>query len=471
MKHLFPPFLCFLFLFYEAQSQNVGIGTTNPIYTADIADSVSGTVLRLRTISNTIGDRTLLRMTTSTSNSLNGFNSSYIGNQRQATGSALVFGTASSLSLAPAERMRLNEDGFLGIGTEAPLSRLHIDMSNVNTTSTAMIINDDDDPIVYFQRNNINGGFLQYLGNDFKIGTPINNNTGSFIVRTNGTDRAWFTSNGRLGLGTGTPASQFHLTGDITMQSGNPSIVLQDAGGNSKGFIQVINGDEMQIGTSSVNTTGSFIVRTNGANRLTITSNGLLGLGTGSPMGQIHIESSIVPNPLVINTVGTRSLEFWRSGLPSSYMEFAGDNFSIGTRSENTNGDFIIVTHATPRIRVMQDGKIGVGTSYSNAQFRMAVLGEIICEDITTAPFNTWPDYVFGKDHPLLSLTEIENFIQKNHHLPGIPSAAEIAVTGIQLGDMQKRMMEKIEELTLYIIELNKKSEILQKEIQLLKNK
>ena len=66
-------------------------------------------------------------------------------------------------------------------------------------------------------------------------------------------------------------------------------------------------------------------------------------------------------------------------------------------------------------------------------------------------------------------MKEVENFIRENHHLPNIPSAEEIEQKGIQLGDMQKRMMEKIEELTLYIIELDKKNEVLKKEITKLK--
>lgn len=443
--------------------QNIGIGTTNPIYQADILDSTSGTVLRLRTASNDVGDRTLLRFATTTSNNLNGFNSSYIGNERQSVGSALVFGTTNSNSLAPSERMRLNEDGFLGIGTTNALARLHIDLSNTSNTQ-AMIINDDDDPIVNFQRNNVNFGFLQLLANDFKVGTTINNNTGNFVIRTNGVDRAWFTAGGRLGLGTSTPATQLHMTGELTMQSSNPVIQMKNADGEDKAYIQMVNGDDLLLGTNSVNTTGSFIVRNNGANRLTVTNNGYVGIGTTSPQADLHIEGSILPSPLTINTVGQRFIQFRRDGTPSSYMKFENDNLSIGTYNGNTFGKLIFETRESDRMIIHPNGRISINVDYQHSDYRLAVLGNILCNDISTLPFNQWPDYVFKNGYKLKPLSEVEAFIQKNGHLPGIPAAAEIEKNGIQLGEMQRKTIEKIEELTLYIIELKK-------EIEALKNK
>lgn len=462
--HIKPAFLSVLLLLSLAvMSQNVGIGTVSPLYPADILDSTSGTVLRLRTASTTAGDRTLLRFTTSTSNSINGFNSSYIGNERQSIGTALVFGTTNSGSLASFERMRLSEDGFLGIGTTNPQARLHIDMSNINTTTQAMIINDDDDLLVNFQRNNTNYGFLQVLGTDFKIGTTINNNVGNLVIRTNGADRAWFTAGGRVGLGTSTPATQLHMTGELTMQSSNPVIQMKDAAGDDKAFIQMINGDDMMMGTNAVNTTGSFIIRNNGANRLTVTNNGYVGIGTTSPQADLHIESSILPNPLTINTVGQRFIEFQRSGLPRTYFKFENDDISMGTY-DNTSGRVIFETEETDRMIIHANGRISMNSSYNNAGYRLAVNGDIICVDITTLPFASWPDYVFKSGYKLQPLSEVEAFVKKNGHLPGIPAAAEVKKNGIMLGEMQRKTIEKVEELTLYIIELKK-------EIEALKNK
>jgi hypothetical protein len=68
-----------------------------------------------------------------------------------------------------------------------------------------------------------------------------------------------------------------------------------------------------------------------------------------------------------------------------------------------------------------------------------------------------WPDYVFEDSYNLLELSEVEQFINKNKHLPGIPSASEVEANGIDIGDMQSKLLLKIEELTLYIIKLEKR--------------
>ena len=79
---------------------------------------------------------------------------------------------------------------------------------------------------------------------------------------------------------------------------------------------------------------------------------------------------------------------------------------------------------------------------------------------------SNWPDYVFNDDYHLTSLGDVEKTIKQEKHLPGIPSAAEIETSGIQIGDMQKRLLEKIEELTLHLIQQEKEIESLRQEIQ-----
>jgi trimeric autotransporter adhesin len=82
----------------------------------------------------------------------------------------------------------------------------------------------------------------------------------------------------------------------------------------------------------------------------------------------------------------------------------------------------------------------------------------------------SWPDYVFAKDYQLRTLSELESYIQANNHLPDVPSAVEVNDTGIDLAKMDAILLQKIEELTLYTIELNKKVEALQMENKELKN-
>ena len=113
--------------------------------------------------------------------------------------------------------------------------------------------------------------------------------------------------------------------------------------------------------------------------------------------------------------------------------------------------------------------ELRVGGTAGATGYVAAINGKLIATEVRVQPQANWPDYVFGKDHVLLSLEELENSINANKHLPGIPSATEVKEGGIMLGEMQTKQMEKIEELTLYVIELGKQNKELKNEIEVLK--
>ncbi len=89
----------------------------------------------------------------------------------------------------------------------------------------------------------------------------------------------------------------------------------------------------------------------------------------------------------------------------------------------------------------------------------------MIATDFTTSAVAGWPDYVFGSEYKLKPLADVKTFIAENKHLPNIPSASEIEKNGIQLGDMSKRLMEKVEELTLYILQLQDQVDDMKKQM------
>jgi len=112
-----------------------------------------------------------------------------------------------------------------------------------------------------------------------------------------------------------------------------------------------------------------------------------------------------------------------------------------------------------------------IATTTQATGYALSVNGKVACEEVLVEDLTNWPDYVFAKDYKLLSLEELEQSIKENNHLPGLPSASEIEDNGLMLGDMQKKLMEKVEELTLYTIqqgklisELQQKMENLEKE-------
>ncbi|MCZ8216891.1 MAG: hypothetical protein O9262_11660 [Cyclobacteriaceae bacterium] len=114
-----------------------------------------------------------------------------------------------------------------------------------------------------------------------------------------------------------------------------------------------------------------------------------------------------------------------------------------------------------------QGGNVGIGTT--TADFKLTVNGKIKAEEIQVV-VDVPADYVFEDNYNLLPLKEVEQFIKDNKHLPGIPNGETIAIHGWNVGEMNNKLLEKIEELTLHLIELNKVIQIQSKEIQLLKS-
>ncbi|MES2458835.1 MAG: hypothetical protein V4594_25000 [Bacteroidota bacterium] len=134
-------------------------------------------------------------------------------------------------------------------------------------------------------------------------------------------------------------------------------------------------------------------------------------------------------NWTIFNMGGTygNSLQFW-----------AYDNLGCASGGMCTN-----------RFTIMDNGNVGVGTATPTD--KLSVKGKIRAQEIKVET-NGWADFVFAKDYKLPSLQATEQHILANGHLPGIPSAAEVAKDGIELGEMNKKLLQKIEELTLYLI-------------------
>lgn len=111
-------------------------------------------------------------------------------------------------------------------------------------------------------------------------------------------------------------------------------------------------------------------------------------------------------------------------------------------------------------------GTIGINTTYVPAGYQLAVNGGIIAEEVLVELNTAWPDYVFKPEYVLPSINELEKYIEKNGHLPGVPSAEQIEDSGINLGEMNQILLKKIEELSLYIIDQNKRIEELEQKME-----
>ncbi|MEC7263732.1 MAG: hypothetical protein VXW38_08320 [Bacteroidota bacterium] len=114
-------------------------------------------------------------------------------------------------------------------------------------------------------------------------------------------------------------------------------------------------------------------------------------------------------------------------------------------------------------------GKVGIGTTTFGSH-KLAVEGSIGAREIKVEA-SGWSDFVFANDYELPTLEELEAYITKNKHLPEIPSEAEVTKNGIYLGEMNTKLLQKIEELTLYLIEEHKQNQMLQQKVEQLEQK
>lgn len=111
-------------------------------------------------------------------------------------------------------------------------------------------------------------------------------------------------------------------------------------------------------------------------------------------------------------------------------------------------------------------GKVGIGTD-APGSFDLAVEGLVGSREVQVTATSPFPDYVFAEDYDMLSLEELKAYIDENQHLPNIPSAAEVEEAGgIKLGEMNIKLLEKVEELTLYIIDQEERIKELESKIE-----
>lgn len=122
-------------------------------------------------------------------------------------------------------------------------------------------------------------------------------------------------------------------------------------------------------------------------------------------------------------------------------------------------------------VYVTNELRIGSGAITGATGYKVAIDGKVIAEELRINLSNAWPDYVFDSSYDLMPLDQLESAINENKHLPGIPSAEDVQNNGLIVGEMQTKMMEKIEELTLYILELNKELIHVKKELDHIKSK
>jgi hypothetical protein len=110
-------------------------------------------------------------------------------------------------------------------------------------------------------------------------------------------------------------------------------------------------------------------------------------------------------------------------------------------------------------------GNVGIGTVDTKG-YKLAVNGSVICTKLVAKPTSTWPDFVFAKTHKRATLAEVEQYIHTHGHLQDMPTAQQVAEQGVDVGEMNRLLLQKVEELTLQLIELNKTVEQLKRDVK-----
>ena len=148
------------------------------------------------------------------------------------------------------------------------------------------------------------------------------------------------------------------------------------------------------------------------------------------------------------------SFQIVNSNESGKFIMNSAGNFGLGNTSTgvkfNVEGGARFTQGVSMLSALTVSGTLTVGSGFS-----CDASGNLKVKHLKVT-LTDWPDYVFGGDHALIPLGELEAYIGEHQHLPGIPTAAEVEQEGADLGEMNRLLMEKVEELTLYIIDLQK---------------
>lgn len=243
-------------------------------------------------------------------------------------------------------------------------------------------------------------------------------------------------------------------------------------------IINALNGKGMLLNSSNYDGLDLTVANAKGINMNITKGNGInmqldggIGMNTVMPTGtgiNLNITKGTGANIQVDYGVALKSTTI--SGI--SIQSKSGNN---GTSGFFIGGKFIVQAngYTTPTIIANSVGKFGIRTSdlslYDVAiKGYVGIDGKVECDELEVKLVDL-ADFVFAKNYKLMSLEKVEKFIQENNHLPDVPSAEEVASEGLNVGQFQNLLLQKIEELTLYMIELKKENDKLKAEIEIMK--
>lgn len=307
-----------------------------------------------------------------------------------------------------------------------------------------------------------------------------------------GHESGWRNTTGTSNCFYGEQTGKTNLTGNQNSFFGNAAGVFNDSGyGNS--FFGYGSGQDNQIGyynsyfgrSSGENSMGNFntfLGSNSGFNNVNGSSNIFIGYQSGyneSGSNKLYIENSSSALPLIYGDFSTDKIGI--NSLPSSGVLTPNTNvtLTVGGMINSTglmvngalvSGDLSFWGRSGNYVSALTPAdNVGIGVILTEAKnvhgYKLAVNGKIGAKEIQIENNSiTWSDFVFNDDYKLLSLEELERYIKTHKHLPEIPTEKEVRENGILVSEMNAKLLQKIEELTLHLIELKKEVEVLKKQ-------
>jgi len=268
-----------------------------------------------------------------------------------------------------------------------------------------------------------------YDGNDFWAFHNDDSNNNCLDIRFNNFSMMRVTNDGNVGIGTTNPDknAKLHVKFPEGSDEFNYLKIESPNKDNIFGIAFVQPGLTYYL-CQNIKNEGAFGIFCGhkGTHGLVINKNGHVGIGTRRPQNKLDVDGGAV--------------------IGSDYSGF----------------------ETAPYNGLLVEGNVGIGTTMPGA-YKLAVNGNIRAKEIVVD--TGWSDFVFEDNYELMNLNKVEDYIEENGHLPDIPSAKQIEVNGVSLGKSQALLLQKIEELTLYIIEQNKRINKLEQEVAAAKRK